>query len=176
MSNSIANLSKYTFEQCSSLEMKCLQQWGEPITSVVKKQKCLLFLLLPVLSIGVLMSFYIFYCILMAQEEKSQHWSCGARRWQDSCSSSWGDFTRESHTNSFPYSPPFACFLKSCMLTWTEPACEQFGGLYLGAERRVQFCLRSCCVSNPLGYFPLLENQLIWTVGSPEVLWKDVFL
>lgn len=49
--------------------------------------------------------------------------------------------------------PPFPCFSKSCMLTWTEPACEQFGRLYLEAERRVPFCLWFCCVLNPFGIF-----------------------
>lgn len=68
---------------------------------------------------------------------KSQHWSCGAGRWQDSCSSGLGEVAGKSRTSSLPFSPSFASFPKSCTLTGTEPGCEQFRGLYLGAERRV---------------------------------------
>lgn len=62
-------------------------------------------------------------------------------------------------TQTLP-SPFFASFPKSRTLTQTEAGCEQFGGLYLGAERRVGFCLGFNGVLSPLGYSPSLRINL----------------
>lgn len=83
------------------------------------------------------MFYWAFLYILLysnGSRGKSQHWSCGAGRWQDSCSSRLGEVAWRSRTSSLPFSPSFASFPESCMLTWTEPGCEQFGGVIFGGR------------------------------------------
>lgn len=104
------------------------------------------------------MGFYIFYRILTAQEEKVNTGvavlgsvrtpaAAGGVRWLGRV------------TQTLPFSPFFACFPKSRMLTQTEPGCEQCGGLFWGAESR-GCCLWFSGILNTLGYSPSLRINL----------------
>lgn len=57
------------------------------------------------------------------------------------------------------FSPFFAGFPKSRMLTQTEPGCKQCGGLFLRAESR-GCCLWFSGILNTLGYSPSLRINL----------------